>query len=117
MSEAKGTTVKEPRATKEELQGELDKAESEVIRLGWAVEKYTVRQALENFRSEMMRVEGLLRVSGDEIWGMAESNENPYQQFFLSFGNTLILYADMVKQKIEETDPCYMEELPGGKRR
>ncbi len=115
MSKAKGTTEKAPRPTKEELQSELDKAESEAIRLGWAVEKYTVRQALETFRGDMWRVEGFLRVTGDQIYDMAGSNDNPDQQLFLSLGNTLTLYADMMKQKIDETDPCYMNELPGGK--
>ena len=115
MNEAKGTTVKAPRASQKELEAVLHRIEYETAGLRWALKKYNTRDVLEDFRGEMMRVESFLRVTGDQIYEMVGTNDDPNQQFFLSLSNTLTLYADMMKQKIDETDPCYMNELPGGK--
>ncbi len=108
MSEAKGTTVKAPRASQKELEARLHRLEYDANNLRWALKKYSVQTVLEDFRNEMMRVEGFLRVTGDQVWDMAEGSDNPYSQFFLSLGNTLTLYADMMQQNFEATDTVYL---------
>ncbi len=110
MNEAKGTTVKAPRASQKELEAVLHRIEYETAGLRWALKKYNTRDVLEDFRGEMMRVESFLRVTGDQLYEMVGTNDDPNQQFFLSLSNTLTLYADMMKQKIEETDTCYLGE-------
>ena len=117
MSKAKGTTVKAPRPSQEELEAKLHQAEDDAIALRWALKKHNARDVLEEFRSDMWRAEGFLRVTGDQLWDMAGTNDDPNQQLFLSLGNTLTLYADMMQQKLLETDTCYMDKLPAGKRR
>lgn len=110
MSEAKGTTVKAPLPSQEELEARLHRLEYDANNLRWALKKYSVQTVLEDFRNEMMRVEGFLRVTGDQVWDMAGTSDNPHQQFFLSLGNTLTLYADMMQQNLEATDTCYLGE-------
>ncbi len=111
MSEAKGTTVGTPRASQKELEAVLHRNEYETAGLRWALKKFNTRDMLEEFRGEMMRVESFLRVTGDQLFEMVGTNDDPNQQFFLSLSNTLTLYADMVKQKIEETDTCYLGKV------
>ena len=110
MSEAKGTTEKASRASQKELEAKLHRLEYDANGLRWALKKYSAVTVLEDFRNEMMRVEGFLRVTGDQVWDMAGGSDNPHQQFFLSLGNTLTLYADMMQQNLEATDTCYMRK-------
>ena len=117
MSKAKSTTEKAPRPSKEELEAKLLKAETDAISLRFALKKHSVRDVLEEFRCDMGQVEDFLRVTGDQLWHMAGTNADLNQEVFLSLGNTLTLYADMVQQKIEETDTCYIDKLPAGKPR
>ena len=111
MNEAKGTTEKAPRASQKELEAVLHRIEYETAGLRWALKKFNTRDVLEEFRGEMMRVESFLRVTGDQLYEMVGTNDDPNQQFFLSLSNTLTLYADMMKQKIEETDTCYLGKV------
>lgn len=110
MSKTKGTTVGTPPPSEKELEARLHRLEYDANALRWALKKHNVQTVLEDFRNEMMRVEGFLRVTGDQVWHMAGGNDNPHQHFFLSLGNTLTLYADMVQQNLEETDTCYMNK-------
>ena len=115
MSKTKSTTVKAPRPSKEELEAKLLKVETDAISLRWALKKHSVRDVLEEFRCDMGQVEDFLRVTGDQLWHMAGKNGDLNPKLFLSLVNTLTLYADMMKQKIEETDNCYIDQLPAGK--
>lgn len=113
----KQSPTKPPRLSKEELEARLHQTEYDAIALRWALKKYSARAMLEEFCCEMWRVEGFLRVTGDQIFDMAGTNDDPNQQLFLSLGNTLTLYADMMQQKLLETDTCYMDKRPGGRKR
>ena len=117
MSKAKGASVKAPCPSQEELEAKLHQAEDDAIALRWALKKHSARDVLEGFRCDMWSVEGFLRVTGDQLWDMAGTNDDSNQQLFLSLGNTLTLYADMMQQKLLETDTCYMDKLPAGKPR
>ena len=110
MTKTKGTTEKAPRPSRKELEARLHRIEYDANALRWALKKFNVCAVLEEFRSEMMRVEGFLRVTGDQLWDMAGGSDNPHQELFLSLGNTLTLYADMMQQNLEETDTCYMNK-------
>ena len=117
MSKTKGTTVKAPRPSQKELEAKLHQAEDDAIALRWALKKHSARAVLEEFRCELWPVESFLRVTGDQLYEMIPPNDDPLQQFFLSLSNTLTLYADMMRQKLLETDTCYMDKLPAGKPR
>ena len=115
MSKTKGKTMEAPRPSQKELEAKLHQVEDDAIALRWALKKYSARAVLEEFRNDMSSVENFLRVTGDQLWDMAGTNDNSNQQFFLSLGNTLTLYADMMQQKLLETDTCYMDKLLAGK--
>ncbi len=109
--------TKRPRPPQEELEARLHQAEDDAIALRWELKKHSARDVLEGFRCDMGQVEDFLRVTGDQLFEMVGTNDDPNQQFFLSLSNTLTLYADMMQQKLLETDPCYIDKLSAGKPR
>ena len=113
MSKAKRKTVEAPRPSKEELEAKLLKAETDAISLRWALKKATVRSVIEELRRDMMQAETFLKVTSDELYLKADGSDEGL--YFMNLSDTFKLYSEWLHQTINETDPCYMDRLPGGK--
>ncbi len=118
MSKAKGTTVKAPCPTQEELETKFRKAKQEVIHLQWAVKKTTVSDALEELREVMYDVREVVRGAANQLYSCGENIQDHEEGLnLIALSITFDRFSDLMLQKIEETGPFYMQRLPGGKAR
>ncbi|MCH8890228.1 MAG: hypothetical protein IH827_03995 [Myxococcales bacterium] len=115
MSKAEGTTVGAPRPTQEELETRLLQAEHVAIDLRLAISKATLRDVIEETRRDMMKAESFFRAIAEVMWDKIEAEDNPSPDFYESLHDTMELYANMLKERINLTDSSYMDKLPRGK--
>ena len=115
MSKAKGKTVEAPRPTQEELEAKLIQAKNDAINLRLAISKATLRDVIEETRRDMMKAESFFRATAEVMWDKIETEENPNPDFYESLHDTMELYADMLKERINLTGSSYMDKLPQGK--
>ena len=117
MSKAEGTTVEAPRPTQEELKAKLIQAKNDAINLQWAVKNATVRDALDELRFDMVKLQLVLKGAADQLYHLGESEEvNDHDsRNLLALSCSFNFISDSMLKKITETDSIYMRRLPGGK--
>lgn len=117
MSKAKGTTMKAPCPTQEELETKFRKAEQEAIHLRWAVNKTTVWDAFEELRGVMYDVQEVIRGAANQLYSCGQDIRDQEGLNLIALSITLYRFSDLMSQNLEETESFYMRRLPAGKPR